>query len=77
LAKTPFLGGSVNENPATAVFFGIWGKTSVNRHFSLPEKRQPPFPLTARTAGGSDCPGAAKAPGLSPAFSFLPYFCCV
>src|SRR5699024_6795834 len=36
--------------------------------FGDPEKRQPPSPETARTAGGSDRPGAIKAPRLSPAF---------
>ena len=46
-------------------------RNSVNRSFLPLEKRQPSFPETARTAGGSDRPGARKAPGLSPASSFV------
>src|SRR5699024_10689041 len=47
--------------------FACFSENSVNRSFADPEKRQPPSPETARTAGGSDRPGAIKAPGLSPA----------
>lgn len=52
-----------------ACFFG----NSVNRSLGVPEKRQPLSPETAHTAGGSDCMGAIKAPGLSPALSFVPW----
>ena len=68
---------SVIENSATAVFLGAFLETSVNRRFGVLEKRQPSFPSTARTAGGSDRPGAAKAPGLSPAFPSSPRILCL
>ena len=47
--------------------FACFSENSVNRRFGDPEKRQPPSLETARTAGGSDRPGATKAPRLSPA----------
>ena len=65
---------SAIENPAIAAFSGVFQEISVNRSFGFLEKRQPLFPSTARTAGGSDRPGAAKAPGLSPAFPSSPVF---
>ena len=59
----------VTESRAqTGIFVCISGY-SVNRSLGVPEKRQPMSPKTARTAGGSDCLGAIKAPGLSPVFS--------
>ena len=61
---------SVTENPPTAGFSCSFPKISVNQITLSPKKRQPPSPETARTAGGSDRPGAIKAPGFSPAFSF-------
>ena len=66
---------SVTENPPTAGFSCSFPKISVNQITLSPKKRQPPSPETARTAGGSDRPGAIKAPGLYPAFSFVPRFC--
>ena len=78
MQKIPFFSSSVIENPATAGFSAVFQKTSANRSFGFLEKRQLSFPSTARTAGGSDRPGAAKAPGLSPAFPStlaLPAFC--
>ena len=65
---------SVTENPPTAGFSCSFPKISVNQITLSPKKRQPPSPETARTAGGSDRPGAIKAPGFSPAFSFVPRF---
>ena len=58
---------SVTENPPTAGFSCSFPKISVNQITLSPKKRQPPSPETARTAGGSDRPGAIKAPGFSPA----------
>ena len=58
---------SVTENPPTAGFSCSFPKISVNQITLSPKKRQPPSPETTRTAGGSDRPGAIKAPGFSPA----------
>ena len=74
MQKIPFVGSSVTENSVTAVFLGAFLETSVNRNSDWWKKRQLSFPSTARTAGGSDRPGAAKAPGLSPAFPSSPVF---
>ena len=74
MQKVPFFGSSVTENTATAVFLGAFLKTSVNCNSGWWKKRQLSFHSTARTAGGSGRPGAAKTPGLSPAFSSSPVF---
>ena len=52
----------------------LFFKKQRQSQFGRSEKASAPSPETARTAGGSDRPGAIKAPGLSPAFSFAPRF---
>ena len=69
LSNTSQIRDSVSECPAMAGIFVCFSGNSVNRSLGVPEKRQPMSPKTTRTAGGSDCLGAIKAPGLSPVFS--------